>query len=198
MRCGSPTRCRTGRIAAFRTLVYLFVAADITLFTGWVRAHAGVPGELYRPLFVARVLHLPVPTRVLVLTIFWTLLVAALAAASGRAHRLLGWTVFLLYFEWMIIAMSYGKVDHDRFGLLVALAVLPTAGARPARRPDADRTRRLGAADDPDRRGGHVLPGRLGEAALRRHRLADRGHADPGRGAPGHLVRRRTGAGART
>jgi hypothetical protein len=36
--------------------------------------------------------------------------------------------VFVLYFEWMIIAMSYGKIDHDRFGLLVALAVLPTAG----------------------------------------------------------------------
>jgi hypothetical protein len=27
----------------------------------------------------------------------------------------------------MIIAMSYGKVDHDRFAFLVALAVLPTA-----------------------------------------------------------------------
>jgi hypothetical protein len=118
-----------GRVAAFRTLVYLFVAADIVLVTGWVRAHAGVPGELYRPLFVARLLHLPTPTRGLVLTIFWLLLAAALAAASGRAHRLLGWTVFVLYLEWMIIAMSYGKVDHDRFGLLVALATLPTAGA---------------------------------------------------------------------
>jgi hypothetical protein len=133
-----------GRIAAFRTLVYVFVAADITVFTGWVRAHAGVPGELYQPLFIARVLHLPVPTRVLVLTIFWTLLFAALAAAGGRAHRLLGCTVFLLYLEWMIIAMSYGKVDHDRFGLLVALAVLPTAGA--ARHGDPTPTERGGWA----------------------------------------------------
>jgi hypothetical protein len=133
-----------GRIAAFRTVVYLFVAADITFFTGWVRAHAGVPGELYRPLFVARVLHLPVPTRVLVLAIFWILLAAALAAASGRAHRLLGWPIFLLYFEWMIIAMSYGKVDHDRFGLLVALAVLPTAGK--ARHGDPTLTERGGWA----------------------------------------------------
>jgi hypothetical protein len=133
-----------GRIAAFRTLVYLFVAADITVFTGWVRAHAGVPGDLYRPLRIARLLHLPVPTRVLVLAIFWTLLIAALAAASGRAHRLLGWTVFLLYLEWMIIAMSYGKVDHDRFGLLVALATLPTAGA--ARHGDPTPTERGGWA----------------------------------------------------
>ena len=34
--------------------------------------------------------------------------------------------------------MSYGKVDHDRFGLLVALAVLPTAGR--ARHGDTTRT----------------------------------------------------------
>jgi hypothetical protein len=28
----------------------------------------------------------------------------------------------------MVIAMSYGKVDHDRYAFLVALAVLPTIG----------------------------------------------------------------------
>ncbi|MDM4784385.1 MULTISPECIES: hypothetical protein [unclassified Micromonospora] len=61
--------------------------------------------------------------------VFWALLVTALLAATGRAHRLLGWTVFALYFEWMIVAMSYGKVDHDRFALLVALA---GAAHRPA------------------------------------------------------------------
>jgi len=53
---------------------------------------------------------------------------AALAVASGKAPRLLGWAVFLLYAEWMVIAMSYGKVDHDRIAFLVALAVLPTIG----------------------------------------------------------------------
>lgn len=36
-----------GRIAAFRTLVYLFVAADLVVFTPWVRLHADVPGTLY-------------------------------------------------------------------------------------------------------------------------------------------------------
>ena len=48
-----------GRVAAFRTLVYLFVAADLVLFTPWVRTHAGVPGELYQPLFIGRLLPLP-------------------------------------------------------------------------------------------------------------------------------------------
>ena len=133
-----------GRVAAFRTVVYLFVAGDLVLFTPWVRTHADVPGELYRPLFIGRLLHLPTPDSALVHGIFWALLVLALAAATGRAPRALGWPVFLLYFEWMIIAMSYGKVDHDRFGLLVALAVLPTAG--PARHGDRTLTERGGWA----------------------------------------------------
>ncbi|MFG2053771.1 MFS transporter permease [Micromonospora sp. NPDC048930] len=117
-----------GRVAAFRTLVYLFVAADLVVFTPWVRSRVDVPGDLYQPLLIGRLLPLPTPTPALVGAIFWVLLVLSLLAATGRAPRLLGWTVFALYFEWMIVAMSYGKVDHDRFGLLVALAVLPTAG----------------------------------------------------------------------
>ncbi|MFI7076161.1 MFS transporter permease [Micromonospora sp. NPDC049903] len=127
-----------GRVAAFRTLVYLFVAADLVVFTPWVRAKVDVPGDMYQPLFVGRLLPLPTPNPALVGIVFWALLVLALVAASGRAPRLLGWTVFALYFQWMIVAMSYGKVDHDRFALLVALAVLPTAGR--ARHGDATPT----------------------------------------------------------
>ncbi|WFF08406.1 MFS transporter permease [Micromonospora sp. WMMD1076] len=127
-----------GRIAAFRTLIYLFVAADLVVFTPWVRTRVDVPGDLYQPLFVGRLLPLPTPAPAVVGVVFWALLITALLAATGRAHRLLGWTVFALYFEWMIVAMSYGKVDHDRFALLVALAVLPTAGR--ARHGDPTRT----------------------------------------------------------
>src|SRR3954470_20638466 len=133
-----------GRVAAFRTLVYLFVAADLVVFTPWVRTRVDVPGDLYQPLLIGRLLPLPTPTPALVGVIFWVLLAVSLLAATGRAPRLLGWTVFALYFEWMIVAMSYGKVDHDRFGLLVALAVLPTAGR--ARHGDAEMTERGGWA----------------------------------------------------
>jgi hypothetical protein len=133
-----------GRIAAFRTLVYLFVAADMLIFTPWVRAHADTPTSLYRPLLVGRLLPLPTPTATVVHTVFWVLLVVTLVAATGRAPRLLGWAVFLLYFEWMIIAMSYGKVDHDRVGLLVALAALPTVGR--ARHGDPTRSQAAGWA----------------------------------------------------
>ena len=100
-----------GRVAAFRTLVYLFVIADLLYFTPWVRAHAHLPGELYQPLFIGRLLPLPTPTPTLVYGVFAALLVSAAVAATGRLPRLAGGAVALLYLQWMIIAMSYGKVD---------------------------------------------------------------------------------------
>ena len=116
------------RIAVVRTLVYLFVPVDVFLTTAWVRAHAGVPTEYYQPLTIGQLLPLPTPTSTVVHVVQWALVVTALAAATGRAPRVLGSAVFLLYLEWMVIAMSYGKVDHDRIAYLVALAVLPTIG----------------------------------------------------------------------
>jgi hypothetical protein len=128
------------RIAVFRVIAYLFIPIDVFLTTAWVRAHATVPTEWYDPLLVGRLLHLPTPTAAVVTVVQWALVLAALAAATGRAPRLLGTAVFLLYAEWMVIAMSYGKVDHDRIAFLVALAVLPTigrAGFRDRRRSEA-------------------------------------------------------------
>jgi hypothetical protein len=116
------------RIAVFRTIAYLFIPIDVFLTTAWIRAHADVPTEWYAPLLIGRLLPLPTPTHTVVIVVQWALVLAALAAAGGRAPRLLGTAVFLLYGEWMVIAMSYGKVDHDRIAFLVALAVLPTIG----------------------------------------------------------------------
>jgi hypothetical protein len=116
------------RIAVFRTIAYLFIPVDVFLTTAWVRAHAAVPTEYYQPLTIGELLPLPTPTPTVVHVVQWALVAAALAAATGRAPRVLGTAVFLLYFEWMVIAMSYGKVDHDRIAYLVALAVLPTIG----------------------------------------------------------------------
>jgi hypothetical protein len=116
------------RVAVFRAIAYLFIPLDVFLTTAWVRAHADVPVEWYSPLLIGRLLHLPTPTHTVVMVVQWALVLAALAAATGRAPRILGAAVFLLYGEWMVIAMSYGKVDHDRIAFLVALAVLPTIG----------------------------------------------------------------------
>lgn len=117
------------RVAVVRTIAYLFIWVDVWFTTAWVKAHADVPPAWYASLTVGRLLHLPTPTHTVVTVVQWALLLTALAAATGRAPRLLGTAVFLLYFEWMVIAMSYGKVDHDRIAFLVLLAVLPTVGA---------------------------------------------------------------------
>lgn len=119
------------RVAVLRLVVYLFVPVDVLLTTTWVRGHAQVPAELYLPLRIGRLLPLPTPGPWVEL--FQVLLVlAALAAAAAAVRdvlpRLTGWLVAVLYLEWMVVAMSYGKVDHDRFAFLVALFVLPSVG----------------------------------------------------------------------
>ncbi len=126
------------RVAWLRAALYLFVPVDVLLTTSWVARHADVPGELYQPLYVGRLLPLPVPGSTLVGILQVLLVVASVVAATGRLPRLLGAAVFLLYFEWMVVAMSYGKVDHDRFAFLVALAVLPTVGTARWRDSSAD------------------------------------------------------------
>lgn len=124
------------RIGWLRLLAYVFVPVDMLLTTPWVADHAQVPGSLYVPLRIGRLLSLPTPgTWVLVLQ--WLLVAASLgcavAAARDRPARLGGALVAAGYLEWMVVAMSYGKVDHDRVAFLVLLCVLPTVGRAPLR-----------------------------------------------------------------
>jgi hypothetical protein len=124
-----------GRVAMLRLLAYVLVPVDVLFTTSWVAQHGDVPGVLYRPVLVARLLDLPTPTRTGVDLHKWSLIVlaviaiAAVVAGATRVVRLAGAGVAVLYLWWMFVAMSYGKVDHDRFGYLVLLAVLPTVGA---------------------------------------------------------------------
>jgi hypothetical protein len=117
-----------GRVAAFRTLAYLFIVWDVLVYSEAARLKSTVPTELYVPLNIGQILPFPEPTTLVVHVCFWGLLILSPIAATGVFPRLLGWPIFLLYFEWMLIFNSYGKVDHDRFAFLVALALLPTIG----------------------------------------------------------------------
>jgi len=119
------------RVAWLRVLAYLFVPVDVLVTTPWVAAHAHVPVALYEPLRLARLLHLPAPGPWVEL-LRWALVAGSVACAAGAARGRLpaaaGWLVAVGYLEWMLVAFSYGKVDHDRFGFLVLLWVLPTVG----------------------------------------------------------------------
>lgn len=116
------------RVAWLRLILYAFVFVDVFWLRPWVADNGLVPGDQYHPLMVGRLLPLPTPTPLMVDVVKFALLACAAVAASGRFVRLAGALVFGLYLEWMLIAFSYGKVDHDRVAFLVALAVLPTVG----------------------------------------------------------------------
>jgi hypothetical protein len=116
------------RIAWLRSFFYSFIFVDVLLTTSWVARHGAVSTDLYDPLLVGRALSLPHPTRTVVVATGVLLLGAAGIAATNRLPRLAGSVVAAAYFVWMVIAFSYGKVDHDRFAFLVALCVLPTVG----------------------------------------------------------------------
>jgi hypothetical protein len=115
------------RVAILRAALYLFVIIDMYLFVNDVVPHGYAP-EFYKPLLIGRILPLPTPTPTLVHVLQYVLIAACLVAATGRLPRLAGWTVAACFLEWVIIGMSYGKVDHDHLPLIVALLVLPTVG----------------------------------------------------------------------
>ena len=132
------------RIAVMRVIAYLFILVDVFVTTSWVATKAYAPESLYRPLHIADLLFLPHPTYGYVMTLKWMLVAAALVAATGWRPRITGSAVAVLYLLWMVVGMSYGKVDHDRFAFLVLLALLPTAGV--ARWGESRRTEAAGFA----------------------------------------------------
>jgi hypothetical protein len=117
-----------GRVAILRVLVYLYIPIDLFTRTQQVVPHAYGSAALYDPVDLLATLHQPSPQPWLVQTLRVVIIVAALVAATGWLPRLAGWVVALAYLDWVCLAMSYGKIDHDHLGLLVALFVLPTVG----------------------------------------------------------------------
>ena len=125
----------TARIALFGALIYAGVIVDVLLTSSWVHSHAHLGGDLYRPLQVSRALHLPTPSYplavVLELVVLTSAAVALVAGLRSRYARSTATVVAVAYAGWMLLAMSYGKVDHDRYAFLVALFVLPTVARAP-------------------------------------------------------------------
>lgn len=116
------------RLAALRIVLYAYVWIDVLFTTSFVRDHGSVDADLYQPLLIGRVLPLPVPTDRVVTATMIVVLGAAAVAITGRAPRVAGAVVAVGYLQWMVIAFSYGKVDHDRLPLIVALFAVATIG----------------------------------------------------------------------
>ncbi|MQY09758.1 HTTM domain-containing protein [Actinomadura macrotermitis] len=116
------------RIAWLRVLAYGFLPFDMLLLTNSTLAHAELPADLYQPVRLARWLHIPAPAPGAMYALLAVVVVAGLVAATGRLTRVAGFTAAFGYLWWVLVSMSYGKVDHDHLALVVALLVLPTAG----------------------------------------------------------------------
>jgi hypothetical protein len=116
------------RLEIFRRAVYGFVWLDLLVLRPWVRHHGSIDADLYDPLLVARALPLPVPTDTTVTATMVVLLAGSALGLAGRSSRLVGLVTAVAYVQWMVIAFSFGKVDHDRFALVVALFVVATVG----------------------------------------------------------------------
>ena len=116
------------RVARVRAAIYAIVILDVLFFVTDPIDHGDVPAALYRELPVRALLHLPQPSPVYGWVLLLVILVSAAVAASGRLPRLAGWVCAVAMLDWVSNGMSYGKVDHDHFALVVALFVLPTVG----------------------------------------------------------------------
>ncbi len=116
------------RVAVFRVAIAVFVVCDTFWVVNDVVPHATGPQSLYSPLILRRVLDLPTPNPVYAQTLHWVIMVSAAVVASGRLPRLSGFVLAAAFTDWVSIGMSYNKVDHDHFALVVATWVLPTVG----------------------------------------------------------------------
>jgi hypothetical protein len=116
------------RVAHLRLVVFAFVVVDVLLLHNDGYYHGWADAVWYEPLILGQALGLPAATILLVNILKWGCVAVALAAMSGRAPRLLGWAVAVLWIWYQYVAFSYGKVDHDRGDFVVALLILPTVG----------------------------------------------------------------------
>ena len=121
------------RVAILRTVLYVFVILDLHLFVRDPIPLSHHP-DLYRPLALARLFHLPPPSLPLAWGLYVVLVVGCLVGAAGRAPRVAGFVVAAATTWWVAIGFSYGKVDHDHLALVVALWLLPTVGPVPGGR----------------------------------------------------------------
>ena len=133
------------RVAVLRTVIYVFVLLDIHLLVRDPIPLSRQP-ELYSPLLLARLFHLPPPSLPLAYGLYAVLWLSCLLGAANRLPRLAGVVVAAAFTWWTAIGMSYGKVDHDHLALVVALWVLPTVGVIRGRWRSTDQSARAGWA----------------------------------------------------
>jgi hypothetical protein len=117
------------RIAWLRRAVYAFVVLDVLVLHSSGYYHGWADPVWYQPLAMGRLLRLPAASVLLVEVLRWGSVAAAVLGLSGRLPRTAGWLTAVAWIWFQYVAFAYGKVDHDRADFVVALIMLPLAGA---------------------------------------------------------------------
>ncbi len=123
------------RLELLSRIAYFVVAFTVFVSDRWAADHAHAADVLYRPLGLARLLHLPAPTPTTMLLLQVLLAGCCVAGWWGRAPRAVAAVTLAGYTTWLLWAFGYGKVDHDRLTIIVVLAVLATTDRRGALAP---------------------------------------------------------------
>ena len=114
----------------FVTIIFITLSPD-----HWVIDHGDVPTSWYQPVLVARILQIPAPTPTTIAFVQTAIVVACALAMLRVLPRLTSAAVFAGVSTWIIWAFSYGKVDHDRLTIVVALLALALT---PRKGPDVE------------------------------------------------------------
>lgn len=116
------------RLAVFSRIVHAVVLYTVLRTDTWASAHAHAPVGYYEPIQLARAIGLGPPTPDSTGVLRTVLAVAGILGIVGLprlgARRVVNAVAAVGYLWWTTWAFSYGKVDHDRLTLIVALFVL--------------------------------------------------------------------------
>lgn len=122
------------RVAWVRVIIGTMALVDALFLLSSPRHRAQTP-EFYDPVALAAVLGLPAPTgttAVLALAGIGLGLLGLVVGAGSRSPAWLqhagGVLLGVCYAVWCLWGMSFGYVAHDHMAIMVAVAVLPTAG----------------------------------------------------------------------
>jgi len=112
------------RVDVFARIIAVTVVFTVLVTDQWNAIHAHAPEEFYRPVLIARLVHLGAPTPTTMTLLQITVVLGAGWMLTRRAPRAAAATVFVAYVVWLLWAFSWSKVDHDRLTIVVALLVL--------------------------------------------------------------------------
>jgi hypothetical protein len=112
------------RLDVFARIIACTVAFSTFVMDRWAVPHEDAPDSFYRPLQVARLLHLPPPTPVTMTLVQVAIGLCCVWAFTRRAPRAANAALLAAYGTWLLWAFGWSKVDHDKLTIMVVLGVL--------------------------------------------------------------------------